>query len=89
MYVHCKHLVGSMTAFGEADCYCLLFFVFVFLLFRVHLWHMKVPRLGVESELQLLAYATAAGLRHTGKAGFEQPLCLSSQLMAGQDPLTL
>ena len=24
-----------------------------------NLWHMEVPRLGVESELQLLAYATA------------------------------
>ena len=24
-----------------------------------HLWHMEVPRLGVESELQLPAYATA------------------------------
>ena len=24
-----------------------------------HLWHMEVPRLGIESELQLPAYATA------------------------------
>ena len=30
-----------------------------FCLLRLHLWHMQVPRLGVESELQLLAYATA------------------------------
>ena len=26
-------------------------------------WHMEVPRLGVQSELQLLAYATATGTR--------------------------
>jgi len=27
--------------------------------FRVHPWHMEVPRLGVKSELQLPAYTTA------------------------------
>ena len=27
-----------------------------------HAWHMEVPRLGVESELQLLAYATAIAM---------------------------
>ena len=27
-----------------------------------HLWHMEVPRLGVESEMQLLAYATATAM---------------------------
>ena len=31
---------------------------FVCLLLGPRLWHMKVPRLGVESELQLLAYTT-------------------------------
>ena len=35
----------------------LLFFFFVFL--GPHPWRMEVPRLGVESELQLLAYTTA------------------------------
>ena len=34
-----------------------LFFFFFFL--GPHPWHMEVPRLGVELELQLLAYATA------------------------------
>ena len=33
-------------------CYCFCFI-------GPHLWHMEVPRLGVESELQLLAYTTA------------------------------
>ena len=37
-------------------------FSFFFLLFRAtHMWHMEVPRLGVQSELQLLAYTTAHG----------------------------
>ena len=33
--------------------------VFVFVFLGPRLWHMEVPRLGVESELQLLAYSTA------------------------------
>ena len=37
----------------------LLFFVFL----GLHLQHMEVPRLGVESELQLLAYATATAMQ--------------------------
>ena len=32
----------------------LSFFIFL----GPHLWHMEVPRLGFESELQLMAYAT-------------------------------
>ena len=36
-------------------CYSSLFFVFL----GPQVWHMEVPRLGVEPELQLLAYATA------------------------------
>ena len=36
-----------------ADFVCLLYFL------GPHLQHMEVPRLGVELELQLLAYATA------------------------------
>ena len=37
------------------------FFCFVFL--GLHPWHIEVPRLGVQSELQLLAYARATGTR--------------------------
>uniref|UniRef100_A0A8D0QRP6 Origin recognition complex subunit 2 n=1 Tax=Sus scrofa TaxID=9823 RepID=A0A8D0QRP6_PIG len=36
------------------------FFFFTFL--GLHSWHMEVPRLGVESELQLPAYTTATGM---------------------------
>ena len=32
---------------------------FLFCFLELHLRHMEVPRLGVESELQLLSYATA------------------------------
>ena len=36
------------------------FFFLTFLFFLgLHLWHVEVPRLGVKSELQLPAYATA------------------------------
>ena len=39
-----------------------IFFFFFFFL-GPYLWHMEVPRLGVESELQLLAYATAPAMQ--------------------------
>ena len=32
---------------------------FLFVLLGPHLWHLEVPRLGVQSELQPPAYATA------------------------------
>ena len=35
------------------------YYIFIFSLLGPHLQHMEVPRLGVESELQLLAYTTA------------------------------
>ena len=38
-----------------------IYIYFCFL--RLHLWHMDVPRLGAELELQGLAYATATALR--------------------------
>ena len=36
-----------------------LFKIFFFCFLGLHLWHMEVPRLGIKSELQLLAYTTA------------------------------
>ena len=38
-----------------------ILFYFIFVL-GLHPWHIKVPRLGVESELQLLAYTTATAM---------------------------
>ena len=37
----------------------LFFFFLFFWLFRMHLWHMEVPTLEGEKDLQLLAYTTA------------------------------
>ena len=50
-----------LTEVIELDnCLAFFNFVFLFLFFRAaDLSHMEVPRLGVESELQLLAYTTA------------------------------
>ena len=64
----------------HACCFCrnwLLCFLYVFILYlfiysfiylfyflESHLRHMEVPRLGVKSELQLLAYATATATRN-------------------------
>ena len=39
--------------------YCVSFFLFLFVFLGPHLWHREVPRLGVKSELELLAYTTA------------------------------
>ena len=36
--------------------------VSLFIFLGPHPWHMKVPRLGVKSELQLLAYITATAI---------------------------
>ena len=46
-----------LRKFHTIFLFCLFFFFLVFL--GLHLQHMEVPRLGVQSELQLLAYATA------------------------------
>ena len=35
---------------------------FFFFFLGPHLWHIEVPRLGVQLELQLLAYATATAI---------------------------
>jgi len=40
-----------------------IFFFFFLVFLGPHLWHMEVPRLGVESELQLLAYTTATAMQ--------------------------
>ena len=53
------------------SCFCFCFL-------GPHLWHMEVPRLGVESELQLPAYATATA---TGDPSYTTP-----QLTAVPDP---
>ena len=39
-----------------------LFFFFFFIFLGPHLWHMEVPRLGVEQELQPTAYTTVTAM---------------------------
>ena len=59
-----------------------VFFLFVclFLFFLgLNLWHMDIPALGVESELQLPAHTTA-------NVGSEPPLPPAPQLMATPSP---
>ena len=43
---------------GEVSVWITLLYLFIYLL-GPHLWHMEVPRLGIESELQLQAYSIA------------------------------
>ena len=60
-FIHFKHQILQSQDYIYADIYffaCL--FVFAFL--GPHLQHMEVPRLGVESELQLLAYAIVTAM---------------------------
>ena len=49
---------------SEPASFCL--FVFCFLLFLgLHLWHMDVPKLGVQWDLQSPAYTTATATGHS------------------------
>ena len=82
----------------------LLFYFFTFLIFGFlgpHLWHMEVPRLGVESEVQLPAYTTAIATRDPSRVcdlhhssrqcQILNPLCLARNrtqnlLVTGQIP---
>ena len=42
--------------------YLLPNFIYLFIFLGPHPWHMEVPRVGVEWELQLLAYTTATAM---------------------------
>ena len=55
--------------------------LFIFCLLGLYSWHVEVPRLGVELELQLLAYATATAM-------WDVSHCLrpTTQFMATPDP---
>ena len=48
---------------SQCFCHFVFFFWFVFCFLGPHLWHMEVPRLGVESELQLLSYTTVIAMQ--------------------------
>ena len=57
------HGIGSSTGLGTF-CYSKVF-VGLFCFLGLHSWHMEVPRLGAESELQLLAYTTATATSYS------------------------
>ena len=55
-------LLFIIRKFDAVFCHIYLF-IYLFCFLELHLWHMEVPRLGVESELQLPAYTTATAMR--------------------------
>ena len=56
------------TTVGTPSFYFILFY-FIFVFLGPHLWHMEVSGLGLESELQLLAYTTLQPIPQLGNAG--------------------
>ena len=60
----CKHLDFGLQPLALRQEIPTFVFVsvFCFVFLGPHPWHMDIPRLGVESELQLLAYATARAM---------------------------
>ena len=54
---------------------------FFFSILGLHLRHMEVPRLGVESELQLLAYTTATATRDPSRVCHLHPSSEQCQIL--------
>ena len=52
-------LLSHSLFFQDSTCMISHFFSFFFFFLGPHPWHMAFPRVGVQSELQLPAYATA------------------------------
>ena len=69
-----------MDSIFQLLLFCKLFFFFFFFL-GPHLWHMEVPKLGVELELRLPVYITA-----NSNLGSELRLRPTPQLMGTLDP---
>ena len=60
LHIFKYHVCVALPEFCFRHDFSLSFSSFVFL--GLHLWHMNVPRIGVKSELQLLAYAAATAM---------------------------
>ena len=75
------HFIYLLFCWAKFLFFIIYLFIILFLLLEPHLWHMDVPRLGVESELQLLVYATATATQ-------DPKLCLrpTPQLTAMPNP---
>ena len=52
----------SLSTVYNQNIYFYFYFVLSFIFLGLHLQHMEVPRLGVELELQLLAYTTPTAM---------------------------
>ena len=59
VFVFCSVIVTELPPRQLVSLFLFLLSFFLFFLFGPHLSHVEVPRLGVESELQLVAYTTA------------------------------
>ena len=66
-------------------CKLLHLFIYLFIFLGLHPKHMKVPRLGVKPELQLLAYATATAMPDLSYVRSELHLQPTPQLTASPD----
>ena len=55
-------IIGFWVFFCLFVCFVLFCFVF-FCFLELNLWHTEVPRLGVQLELQVLAYTTATAMQ--------------------------
>ena len=55
-------LEWSVNSITQHKTALLVFFFFLNLFLGLHMWHVEVPRLGVQLELQLPAYTTATAM---------------------------
>ena len=58
----CGGKMNSPSLFELRPSFFSLFFFFFFVFLGLYLWHMEVPRLGVELEPQLPAYTIATAM---------------------------
>ena len=66
---HCSQILNPLqhsrdskkSTFRMWALFFVFLFCFVFCFLGLHPWHVRVPKLGVKSELQLLAYSIAQG----------------------------
>ena len=54
---------GNVQANADFLLFEYFYFIFIFCFLGPHPWHMEIPRLGVESQLQQLAYTTAIAIQ--------------------------
>ena len=66
---------------GRGGRWLFLFYFILFLFLGSHLWHLEVPKLGVQLELQLPAYTTATEV--------PDPSCFQDPHLSSQQPWIL